>query len=349
MEKLILTNFQAPGDVVMLTAALRDLHHCHPNRYLTDVRTSCPELWENNPHLTPLQPGTPGVRMIGCAYPLIHESNHRPVHFLEGFIANLNQQLQAGIRLSRLSGDIHLSAHEKARPSPVARQLGRDVPYWIIVAGGKYDFTIKWWHFRRWQAVVDHFRDRLLFVQVGETDHYHPPLNGVLDRRGRTSLRELVELVYHADGVVCPVTLLMHLAAAVEVKPGQPRNRPCVVVAGGREPPHWEAYPTHQFLHTVGTLPCCAQGGCWRSRVLPLGDGDEKDQPPHLCVDVRDGLPACMDLITPEDVGRAINRFLDGGMGRPLTRAERCHVEPHLRVPWLEEIDRASQIGRNMV
>jgi hypothetical protein len=63
----------------------------------------------------------------------------------------------------------------------------------------------------------------------------------------------------------------MHLAAAVEVPPGMPKNRPCVVVAGGREPPHWEAYPHHQFLHRAGSLLCCDDGGCWKSRVRPLG------------------------------------------------------------------------------
>ena len=52
MKKLILRNFQSPGDIVMLTAAVRDLHRCYPGEFLTDVRTSCPELWENNPYLS---------------------------------------------------------------------------------------------------------------------------------------------------------------------------------------------------------------------------------------------------------------------------------------------------------
>lgn len=30
MEELILSNFQAPGDAVMLTAAVRDLHRAYP-------------------------------------------------------------------------------------------------------------------------------------------------------------------------------------------------------------------------------------------------------------------------------------------------------------------------------
>src|SRR6185295_7515015 len=128
-----------------------------------------------------------------------------------------------------------------------------------------------------------------------------------------TDLRHLVRLVYHAQGVVSPISLLMHLAAAVETKPGGPRNRPCVVIAGGREPPHWTAYPHHQFIHTVGALRCCDNGGCWKSRVLPLGDGDEKDAPDQLCVDVVGRLPRCMHLITAEDVIRRIELYYAGG------------------------------------
>src|SRR6185436_12156152 len=126
--------------------------------------------------------------------------------------------------------------------------------------------------------------------------------NGVVDLRGRTTLRQLVRLVYHAEGVVCPITCLMHLAAAVEPKPGANPLRPCVVIAGGREPPHWEGYPGHQFIHTIGALRCCAQGGCWKDRVVPLHDGDHRDQPGNLCVDVVSGLPRCMDMISADEV-----------------------------------------------
>jgi ADP-heptose:LPS heptosyltransferase len=135
IERLILQNHQSPGDVLMLSAALRDLHSARPEVFATDVRTPCPGIWENNPHITPLQENSPG-----------------------------------------------------------------------IVSGGKYDFTIKWWDHRRYQEVVDHFREKILFVQVGEDGHYHSPLRGVLDLRGQTDLRQLVRLMYHAKGVLCPVT-----------------------------------------------------------------------------------------------------------------------------------------------
>jgi ADP-heptose:LPS heptosyltransferase len=311
MQKLILINHLSPGDLVMLTAAVRDLHRYYPGRFITDVRTGSPELWENNPYLTPLEVGDPEARSLACHYPLVEKSNQRPVHFIQGFIEFLNDELGLAIKPTRMAGDIHLSAFEKKRPSPVEERIGAGLPYWIIVAGGKLDFTIKWWHFRRWQKVVDHFRDQVLFVQVGEKHHYHPLLNGVLDMRGRTPLRELLRLVYHAQGVLCPVTFLMHLAAAVECPTSGPGERPCVVVAGGREPVTWEAYPGHEFIHTIGRLACCATGGCWRSRSVPLGDGDIKDEPQHVCVDVVQNLPRCMDLITPADVIERINSCIE--------------------------------------
>lgn len=311
--KLILRNYQSPGDIVMLTAAVRDLHLCYPGRFQTDVRTPCPGLWENNPFITPLWEGDPEVRIINCEYPLIHQSNNGAYHFIHGFISFLNEELGLKIRPSACRGDIHLSPEEKSTHSQVEEVTKEDTPFWIIVGGGKLDYTVKWWDVARFQQVVDRFRGRILFVQVGEGHHHHPALDGVLDLRGQTSLRQLIRLVYHAQGVLCPVTLAMHLAAAVETKGGFPKNRPCVVVAGGREPPQWEAYPHHQYVHTVGALACCDDGGCWKSRTVPLHDGSEHDLPENLCVDVVEGLPRCMHLITAEEVIHRIELYFQGG------------------------------------
>jgi hypothetical protein len=107
-----------------------------------------------------------------------------------------------------------------------------------------------------------------------------------------------------------------------------------VVVAGGREPPNWEAYPPHQFIHTIGRLPCCAKGGCWRSRSVPLGDGDEKDEPKHLCVDVVNNLPRCMHLITPDEVIRAIDWYFSRNsfvpIRQPPKRKDKSWLDRHL-------------------
>lgn len=326
-KRIIFKNFQSPGDIVMLTAAVRDLHKCYPGKFLTDVRTSCPDLWENNLHIARLEESDSKVKSLQCNYPLIHRSNSAPVHFIYGFVENINEMLGLQIRPTEFKGDIHLSDDEKTQPSQVHQIMGENIPFWIIVAGGKNDFTIKWWSHERFQSVVDHFRGKILFVQVGESCHQHRRLKGVVDLRGKTNTRQLVQLMYHAQGVLCPVTLAMHLAAAVEVKPGVTPNRPCVVVAGGREPSQWEAYPHHQYIHTNGALPCCANGGCWKSRTIPLGDGDEKDKPENLCVNVVNTLPRCMDMISVEQVISRISLYFQGGALKYLTQQQWTSVK----------------------
>jgi ADP-heptose:LPS heptosyltransferase len=319
-EKLILRNFQSPGDIVMLTAAVRDLHLAYPGRFHTDVRTSCPALWDHNPWITPLRDDEPGVTVVDCEYPLIHRSNQAPYHFLHGFIEFLNERLGLAIRPTLFKGDLHIADAEKEWFARVEDEKGACRPFWLLASGGKFDYTIKWWSHDRYQQVVDYFAGRIEFVQVGEGGHHHPPLRGTVDLRGQTTLRQLVRLMYHAEGAISAVSLLMHLAAAVEVKPGRPKNRACVVVAGGREPPHWTAYPHHQFIHTVGALWCCDNGGCWKSRTRPLGDGDYKDGAGELCVDPVGDLPRCMDMITAEEVARRIETYIAGGVVTDLSR-----------------------------
>jgi ADP-heptose:LPS heptosyltransferase len=316
VRRIILQNSLCPGDVLMLTAAVRDLHLSCPGEFETDVRTPYPELWENNPYLVVIGDDEPGVERLECHYPLIKLSNHAPYHFIHGFRLFLSERLGVEITPHAFHGDIHLSQPEKEWFSQVDEITGApDTRFWIIVAGGKTDYTAKWWDPARYQAVVDHFAGKLTFVQCGEASagHVHEPLKGVINLVGKTDLRQLVRLTHHADGVVCPVTLMMHLAAAVETRPSRPKNRPCVVIAGGREPAQWEAYPHHQYLHTNGCLPCCDDGGCWKSRVEPLGDGEYHDR--KLCVlpvKLPSGraLPKCLDLVTAEQVIQSIERYL---------------------------------------
>jgi ADP-heptose:LPS heptosyltransferase len=323
-RKLILRSFLSPGDIVMMTATVRDLHRAYPGRFLTDVRTACPALWENNPHITPIADDDPQARILDLEYPLVHRSNTTPYHFISGYMDDLGQKLDLEIPPTEFRGDIHISPREKQWFSHMEGKA-ENPPFWLVTAGGKWDFTAKWWSNERYQQVVDHFAGKIEFVQVGDRGHNHSPLRGVVDMRGDTNLRQLVRLMYHAQGALSPVSLLMHLAAAVPVKPGMPQNRPCVVVAGGREPVQWEAYPHHQFLHTAGALLCCDNGGCWKSRVVPLGDGDEKDSPSNLCIDIvgqpRGGnLPRCLDMITAQEVIRRIELYFEGGAVRYLEK-----------------------------
>lgn len=305
--KLMLINRNSPGDVLVMTAAVRDLRRSYGDRVAIAVDTCFPELWDQNPYLSPELAADPTAIRIECGHPPLLDRqsdaiNGPPRHYLESVHDLLSRRLGRAIRVTRLAPDLHLNAQENVGPP-----LNVGKPYWVMIAGGKRDLTTKWWPTARYQQVVDHFAGRIRFVQLGAADDHHPRLNGVVDLVGRTSLRQFVCLIRHCEGVLCPVTCAMHVAAAFD--------KPCVVLAGGREPVAWEMYPTHQYLHTVGQLPCCRTGGCWKARVEPLHDGDA-DRDSNLCqLPTRaDGQSsaACMSLLSAPDVCRAIERYLTG-------------------------------------
>lgn len=311
----------------MMTSAVRDLKKAFPE-WQIDVRTTAMQIWENNPHLSDLDEKDPEVQVLKMEYPLIHRSNTHPYHFIHGFRIFLERTLKIEIPQGIFKPDIHISDTEKSWISQI-QEMGIEENFWILMSGGKYDFTAKWWNPFEYQKVVDHFKNKITFVQCGEEGHFHPKLEGVINLIGKTDTRQFIRLMYHASGVICPVTFAMHLAAGVEMKSSPPINRPAVVLAGGREPAQWEAYPHHRFLSLNGALPCCDNGGCWKSRATKVGDGDEKDKD-NLCVfpekiDMKFKSPfdeqekdvyiaKCLNMIKAEDVIKAVETYYTGGV-----------------------------------
>lgn len=315
MKKLILKNYQSPGDIVMLTACLRDLHIAYPEQYITDIRTSATELWFYNPFLTPLDEQDPDVETIEMEYPLIHTSNEGAHHFIHAFHQFLEKKLNIRIPVTKLKGDVYVSKEESSWFSQIYEILNKDVPYWIIDAGTKNDYTAKQWDIERYQQIVDAFPNTY-FVQIGAKEHNHTALTGnnLINLIGKTDTRQFVRLMYHAFGVITPVSFPMHLAAAVDMHPRYKRKtRPCVVIAGGREPSVWEAYTNHAYIHTCGMLSCSDNGGCWKSRTIPIGDGDSKDQ--NTCIQpiqLTNGkyIPKCLDMISAEEVIQKVRYYI---------------------------------------
>jgi len=317
-QDLILHLWLAPGDTVVMTAAVRDLHLAHPGKYRTDVRTVAHEIWQGNPYVTALNDSAPGVRRIEMHYPLIHQSNTGGYHFIHGFAFHLEEQLGVRVPITQIKGDIYLSEEERSWPRLAAElDIDWDRDFWLIVAGGKPDIRCKWWDPARYQGVVDVFAGCIQFFQCGEAGHWHQPLRGVINLIGKTDSRQFARLMYHAAGVVCPVTFAMHLAAAVPTRLDRLRNRPCVVIGGGREPSQWVKYPHHRYLELNGAMPCCDQGGCWKANcAIGCKDSDACLFP----VEISPGLaiPLCMTMVEVDDVCRAIHQYHQGGACRYL-------------------------------
>ena len=304
---LVLKTDQAPGDALVMTAAVWSLHRAHPNRYVTTVESKYPEVFEYNPDVEPREDFSCGAAEVQMHYPAIHQSNERGIHFMQAWCEFLGMALGVPVPLATNRPRLYF-----ADPVPLVEG------FWLICSGGKRDFTTKLWGHANYQKLVWLLKGEVEFVQVGGArppvpwaestrgtqEDSHPRLDGTVDMVGKTTLRELFELARRARGIVCGVSLLMHVAAALE--------KPAIIVAGGREPTAWNAYPRQQYVHTVGALPCRdargrSGGACWRYRTVPLGDGTALDR--DTCERPVDGAPECMRLIMPQEIAALVMRY----------------------------------------
>lgn len=313
-KKLVLINRLAPGDILVMTNAIRDLHKAYPGKYQVVVKTACNEIFDNNPYINNFQYDNTsaeiGVRLfsenripegykdigndtlcIDMQYPSIHKSGVSGRHFSEGHREYLEEILNIKIPQTDIRPELYLSQSEKEWINPVFAESGYKGKYWVINAGSKNDFTLKQYPF--YQEVVDILKDKIQFVQIGEKSHNHIPINGVINMVGKTNVRQLFRVIYKSQGVLTCVSFPMHIAAAF--------TKPSVVVAGGREPVRWEMYPNQQYLYVNGLLTCAPYDGCWKNTI--------KD-----CLNVDNGIPKCMKMIKPIDVANKILAHYEGGI-----------------------------------
>lgn len=302
-RKVVLHNRLSPGDCLVMTAALECLHSQHPSKFLTAVRSPCDDIFLHNPRVATVPAGETWQE-IETHYPLVNQSNQRPMHFMEAYCRSIGDQLGVKIDLTVNRPSLYFSDQEKAWIGRIEEIYGTPRKYFLINAGTKPDFPAKAFIQDRWQEVVDRLQGKILFVQVGEASHNHPRLKNVVDQVGKTNLREFLRLCRLAEGAIGPSTLLQHVMAALE--------KPYVCIAGGREPPSWLNYNTQTTLHTIGALDCCKKDACWVSRIVP---NDPKDS--SVC---RQALPMagghvqrCMTLVESDDVVRAVLKHYDGG------------------------------------
>ena len=271
-------------------------------------------IWDNNPYVDFNINQSNADKIITVHYELIHKSNITPIHFMTAVRKDLQKQLNVKIQPGDFKVDIHLTKQQKQDKTLINSIIGQDKPFWIIDAGYKYDFTAKMWQFEKFQQVVNQLKDQILFVQIGQKNekHFHKPLKNVINAIGKTqNVRDFIKLMYNASGVLTPVSFPMHLSTMGGRSDRILKTRPCVVIAGGRQPSTWQAYTNHSYIHRCGTLPCCDLGGCWKSRIQKLNDGASFDK--SICAfpclsESGQIVPLCMNSITVDQVVKAIRR-----------------------------------------
>jgi ADP-heptose:LPS heptosyltransferase len=304
-EKLVLRARVFPGDLLMLTSAIRDLHLAHPGRFVTDVDTTCRQIWQHNPYVERVD-RTTTHRYIDLGYPAYSHNEMHPRHLTTRYHNKLSEELGVRVPVTEERPEVYLDEDEKKPDFLATMNVTR--PYWVVVAGGKFDTTTKWWNPSYYQQVVDQLSATISFVQCGAASDWHLPLQGVKNLVGQTDIRKLIRVIFHADGVLCPVTFAMHLAAAVPTTNGKPRS--CVVLVGGRETPSLVQYPNHTLLSAIGQLGCCRTKGCWRYVCQNTHVRQRTESKCELPIQITQSLriPLCMQIITPAEVVEIILR-----------------------------------------
>jgi ADP-heptose:LPS heptosyltransferase len=321
VKHLELNNHQSPGDILMLTALVRDWKLKYPNDLLR-VNTSADSFFDNSPHIEHKE-FVPKVfntnskdkseqydtsdsewikimvhysdesqfgRSVDNPYS-VHKCGSHKKHFMYGMYGYINKLLGLNIKLTSLKPDIYLSNEEKEQFEGVPDN------YWLVVPGGKPDYKRKIWAAHNWEELFKMF-PQITFVQIGgrEKDHIKPVFKvpNVINLSGKTSIRDVLSLIYNSQGVISPITFAMHAAAALDKR--------CIVIAGGGEHHTWESYSAkagvkvpHDYLHTCGMLKCCKNGGCW------CGDCINQDT---------NGEQECMKLINSKVVGEVLRSYL---------------------------------------
>ncbi|MHC4648057.1 MAG: glycosyltransferase family 9 protein, partial [Planctomycetota bacterium] len=308
--RILLRNHMALGDTVLMTCGVRDLKASYPD-YQIRVETNYPEIWQNNPNLSDFE-GYDEVYNVGPKIVVqSSKTNHR--HFTEAWRVCLEDRLAKPIKQGPFRPELFLADAEKENPLI-------DGPYWLIdIDCGPYQ--AKRWLEDRWQQVIDRL-DWITFVQTGLLSRNNYRLRGdnVIDFVGRTenkdnALRDIFNLHYHAQGSIGLVSAQMHISAAFE--------KPCVVVAGGREPVTLEAYSWHRYIHNIGSLPCSMPNGCWRCQLETCAK-----QSGGLI----DGRSKCMAMIKVNDVVGAIESYYEGGVLKRPRRLAINKTKPVLRI-----------------
>ncbi|CAN5658193.1 hypothetical protein BH09VER1_BH09VER1_00170 [soil metagenome] len=273
---------QGIGDDLLCTAVARELKR-RDRRSIT-LLSRYGELFENNPDIDRVRwissQSVGRLRRWGhpCHVPNFShydEENDRDIFLPEHLITTM-------CRLCGMTGPIDIRPYLFLRPEEKAK--GRLFEQQIAIqSGGLQLLPLKSWFADRYQTVSNELGQTYTMVQLGQKED--PPLAGVVDLRGKTTLRESAAILANSLVFVGQVGFLMHLARAVDCR--------SAIVYGGREDPLVSGYTANENL--IGRVECAP---CWRRNRC---DYDR----------------ACMRMIEPAAVIEAARRQIKL-LGEPL-------------------------------
>jgi len=286
-DEIVFKNRQAFGDILTLTAGVRDFKTAFPNTKV-GVITTAMHIWDHNPHIDHNFKDTDKILDVGPGF-ATNKSNLWNLHMCNAFRVDIENKLKISYTQGAIRPDIWMTEEEYKRPPLI------DEPYWIFIYGGEPGWPAKQYH--RWQEVINLLKDDIKIVQLGVKGHPYPHLENTIDYIGKTEdrntgIRDLFNLFLHSQGSLGLVSMHMHLSAAF--------GNPCVVVAGAREPAWFTNYFGHQYIQSNGTMFCGEHTSCWKCKL-------------EGCRNLNNKIPKCVEIIEPEEIAEGVRKYYKGG------------------------------------
>ncbi len=250
--KVLIHFGQSPGDDLLCTTIFRELAIRGVGIHW--MMTYFPDLFVNNPDVAAIVSRdeilVKTAQQFGARFVL-------PVYAKHDWENDLGDPVPQAHILAVMCEMAGITGPVSLRPylnlSPLESGFGRFAHDQIAIhttgAAAKFPMKNKEWSVDRFQQVVDALKRDCKFVQLGSASD--PPLSGVVDLRGKTSIRQSAAVLQNSSIFIGLVGFLMHLARAVDTR--------SVVVYGGRELPTQSGYSCNENITHL--LPCSP---CWQ-------------------------------------------------------------------------------------
>jgi len=269
------------GDAVLMTATLRAVRETYPRRriVLHCFSESHAAVYRNNPHADAVLvvPPSRGSRGEDTRRRLPDRVRFPDLYrLLPGLWGNKTASEYLGELLGVVVGSttpkIYLDEHEVRAGRAMLSAYGRV----IVIHTTSACCHSQEWPFENWCDLVRR-NPELTFVQLGYTNERLVP--GVVDLRGKTSLREAFAVLAAATAFVGVVSVFAHAAAGVGTRG--------VVLFGASNPAVW-GHSVHVNLwdppscapcfDLLRSHPCPYNSACMRRLSVPFVEGALKTQ-----------------------------------------------------------------------
>jgi ADP-heptose:LPS heptosyltransferase len=243
------------GDDVMCTAIFRELHK-RGKRSLAMV-TRNPSLFEKNPDVEKIIRQT-DARLNRWGYaglPLVTLS-HTGYEAARDLDLPPNEHVLIRLcRLAGVTGPVELRPYIFLTPSELAagRLAENQVAMQSTGLGAPFPMLNREWYPHRFQELCAELRSDVRVVQIGSSSDMK--LEGAMDLRGKTTLRQTAAILANSLVFIGLVGFAMHLARAVDCR--------SVIIYGGREKPAITGYVANKNLYSqVRCAPCWLRNAC---------------------------------------------------------------------------------------